>query len=171
MDFKIRCFLFLYTWLRILAKSLFSHEVGKDGSASLSGDHRQNSTSDLLLLLFTFFFLLALYDLSNLSVLHFWLVLGYVCIWMIQVKMWWKHCYMLYFYCFINGLSNVPSQHWWALLGFVLVCMFWQGNIKPYFSHSKASFGRRVTPSPSAWACFTARYSSRHWPTHAFGGF
>lgn len=124
-----------------------------------------------LLLLFTFFFLLALYDLSNLSVLHFWVVLGYVCIWMIQVKMWWKHCYMLYFYCFINGLSNVPSQHWWALLGFVLVCMFWQGNIKPYFSHSKASFGRRVTPSPSAWACFTARYSSRHWPTHAFGGF
>lgn len=68
-----------------------------------------------------------------------------------------------------DGLSNVPSQHWWALLGFVLVCMFWQGNVQRYFSHSKASFGRRVTPRPSASACFAAWYSSRPWSTQAVG--
>lgn len=55
----------------------------------------------------------------------------------------------------------LSSQLWWALLGFVSVCMFWQGNIRPYFAHSKASFGRWVTPSPSVWACFKAWCSSR----------
>lgn len=71
--------------------------------------------------------------------------------------MCWKHIPHGSFIASLHGLLNVPSQHWWALLGFVLVCMFWQGDMQRYFSHSKAAFGRRVTPSPSASACFTVR--------------
>lgn len=47
--------------------------------------------------------------------------------------------------------------------------MFWQGDIRHYFSCSKDSFGRRVTPSPSAWACFAACFSSRLWSARAVG--